>query len=97
MFESFNQTSDVEVKILRELRVWIVALGLVCALTGMGIGAMLAGRPAVAQDVARTPEALSASFVDIQTTRPAPPRICVICSTAAGFMPPTGRLRSIPP
>ena len=72
MFESFNQTSDVEVKILRKLRVWIVALGLVCALTGMGIGAMLAGRSAVAQDVARTPEALSASFVDIaQRVEPA--------------------------
>src|SRR6266566_1136309 len=72
MFESFNQTNDVEVKILRKLRVWIVALGLVCALTGMGIGAMLAGRPAVAQDVARTPEALSASFVDIaQRVEPA--------------------------
>src|SRR6266704_2619264 len=72
MFESFNQTSDVEVKILRKLRVWIIALGLVCALTGAGIGAMLAGRPAVAQDVARTPEALSASFVDIaQRVEPA--------------------------
>jgi len=72
MFESFNQTSDVEVKILSKLRVWIVALALVCALTGMGIGAMLAGRPAVAQDVARTPEALSASFVDIaQRVEPA--------------------------
>jgi serine protease Do len=65
MFESLNQTNDAEAKILRKLRVWIVALGLVCGLTGIGIGAMLAGRPAVAQDVARTPEALSASFVEI--------------------------------
>jgi len=65
MFESFNQTGDAETKILRKLRVWIVALALVCALTGMGIGALLAGRPAVAQDSARAPEALSASFVEI--------------------------------
>src|SRR5438445_13431410 len=65
MFESLNQNTGAETKILRKLRVWIVALGLVCTLTGMGIGAMLAGRPAVAQDVARAPEALSASFVEI--------------------------------
>jgi len=72
MFESFNQNTDGEAKILRKLRLWIVALALVCALTGMGIGAMLAGRPAVAQDTARAPEALSASFVEIaQRVEPA--------------------------
>jgi len=72
MFDSFNQNTDAEIKILRKLRVWIVALALVCALTGMGIGAMLAGRPAVAQDAARAPEALSASFVEIaQRVEPA--------------------------
>src|SRR5437870_4678519 len=72
MFESFNQNTDGEAKILRKLRLWIVALALVCALTGVGIGAMLAGRPAVAQDAARAPEALSASFVEIaQRVEPA--------------------------
>src|SRR5216684_2750350 len=69
MFDSFKQTTDAESKVLRKLRVWIVAMGVVCVLTGLGIGAILAGRPAVAQDgsqtAARGPEALSASFVEI--------------------------------
>jgi len=75
MFESLNQTSDAEKTILRKLRVWIVALAAVCVLAGIGIGAMLAGRPAVAQEglqSARAPEALSASFVEIaQRVEPA--------------------------
>ena len=69
MFDSFKQTTEAESKVLRKLRVWIVAMGVVCVLTGVGIGAILAGRPAVAQDgslaSARGPEALSASFVEI--------------------------------
>src|SRR6266498_2675982 len=69
MFESFKQTSEAETAILRKLRMWIVALAAVCLLTGIGIGAILAGRPAVAQEelqaAARAPEALSASFVEI--------------------------------
>jgi serine protease Do len=72
MFESLNQNLDPETKILRKLRVWIVVLALVCTVTGIGIGAMLAGRPVVAQDAARTPEALSASFAEIaQRAEPA--------------------------
>ncbi len=39
----------------------------------------------------------SASNVDIHTSRPHPPDTCVMCSTAAGFMPPTVRFRSTPP
>src|SRR5438552_7150635 len=69
MFDSFKQTTDAENIVLRKLRVWIVAMGVVCVLAGVGIGAILAGRPAVAQDgsqaAARGPEALSASFVEI--------------------------------
>ena len=69
MFESLKPTSDTETTILKKLRVWIAVLATLCLLTGIGIGAMLAGRPAVAQDqiqsAARAPEALSASFVDI--------------------------------
>jgi serine protease Do len=69
MFESFKPTTDSEGAILRKLRGWIVALAGVCVLTGIGIGAILAGRPAGAQDqlhsAARGPEALSASFVEI--------------------------------
>jgi serine protease Do len=69
MFDSFKQTTDAESKVLRKLRVWIAAMGAVCVVTGVGIGAILAGRPAVAQDgsqaAARGPEALSASFVEI--------------------------------
>lgn len=69
MLDSIKQTTDAESKVLRKLRVWIVAMGVVCVLTGIGIGAILAGRPAVAQDgtqsAARGPEALTASFVEI--------------------------------
>src|SRR5712691_2631034 len=69
MFESFKQTSEVETAMLRKLRMWIAALGAVCLLTGIGIVAILAGRPAVAQEelqaAARAPEALSASFVEV--------------------------------
>src|SRR2546430_17172567 len=77
MFESFKQTSEVETAMLRKLRMWIAALGAVCLLTGIGIGAILAGRPAVAQEelqaAARAPEALSASFVEV--ARRAEPRV----------------------
>src|SRR5437763_2659371 len=68
MFESLNQTTDGEKMILRKLRVWIAALAAVCVLGGIGIGAILAGRNAVAQNgsqLSRAPEALSASFVEI--------------------------------
>src|SRR6185436_11363737 len=55
---------------------WIGALAAVCILAGLGIGAILAGRPAIAQDglqsASRAPEALSASFVEIaQRVEPA--------------------------
>jgi serine protease Do len=63
-----DNMTDTERSILRKLRVWIVALGVACLAGGIGIGAMLAGRPAVAQNeaqIARAPEALSASFVEI--------------------------------
>jgi serine protease Do len=69
MFESFKPTTDTESTILRKLRVWIAVLAAVCVLAGVGIGSILAGRPAVAQDelqaAAKAPEALSASFVEI--------------------------------
>src|SRR5215813_11899142 len=69
MFESLNTTSEAEANVLRKLRVWIAGLAVVCIATGIGIGAMLSGRPAVAQNEvqlsARGPEALSASFVEI--------------------------------
>jgi serine protease Do len=76
MFESFNQTTAAEKVLLRKLRVWIAALAAVCVLAGIGIGAALAGRTAVAQDglqsASRAPEALSASFVEIaQRVEPA--------------------------
>lgn len=54
--------------ILRKLRIWIIALGTACLLAGIGVGAMLSGRPTVAQNevqIARAPEALSASFAEI--------------------------------
>src|SRR5215813_9913553 len=63
-----NKTNEQERTILRKLRVWIAALGIACLLAGIGIGAMLSGRPTVAQgelQIARAPEALSASFAEI--------------------------------
>ena len=67
-----GETTEAERQMLRRLRVWIAALALMCLVVGVGIGAMLAGRPAVAQpdaarteQVARAPEALSASFAEI--------------------------------
>jgi serine protease Do len=69
MFEQSKETARVEEQsILRKLRVWIAALAVACFLTGIGIGAILSGRPTVAQNqvqVARAPEALSASFAEI--------------------------------
>src|SRR5687767_13141527 len=69
MFElTKNQKTADEQVILRKLRVWIVALAGVCVLAGIGMGAMLSGRPTVAQNEAQTryaPEALSASFAEI--------------------------------
>src|SRR6188474_1865572 len=63
-----DQTTINERVILRKLRVWIVALGTACLLAGIGIGAMLSGKPTVAQSegqIAHAPEALSASFAEI--------------------------------
>ncbi|HEX8844981.1 MAG TPA: Do family serine endopeptidase [Pyrinomonadaceae bacterium] len=64
-----DQIDNSERTILRKLRVWIVALAVACLMVGIGIGAMLSGRPAVAQNdlqaAARAPEALSASFAEI--------------------------------
>ena len=87
MLDSIKQTTDAESKVLRKLRVWIVAMGVVCVLTGIGIGAILAGRPAVAQDglqsAARGPEALSASFVEIaRRVEPAVVNIDTLQTTA---------------
>ncbi len=63
-----DQTKVNERLVLRKLRVWIVALAVACLLTGIGVGAMLSGRPTVAQNdlqIAHAPEALSASFSEI--------------------------------
>ncbi|MDQ2855141.1 MAG: trypsin-like peptidase domain-containing protein, partial [Acidobacteriota bacterium] len=70
MFESIkDQTSIDERAILRKLRVWILALAIGCLVAGLGLGAMLSGRPTTAQQsevqIAHAPEALSASFAEI--------------------------------
>src|SRR5215467_1994 len=69
MFDvSRNSTTEQERTILRKLRIWIAALGVGCLLAGIGIGAILSGRPTNAQpevQIARAPEALSASFAEI--------------------------------
>ncbi|MDQ1559320.1 MAG: serine protease Do, partial [Pyrinomonadaceae bacterium] len=84
-----GQTNEAERAILRRLRVWIAALGLACLVVGVGVGAMLAGRPAVAQNDsqraaanARAPEALSASFAEIaQRVEPAVVNIDTVSAT----------------
>src|SRR6188474_1244145 len=63
-----DQITVQDVAILRKLRIWIAALAVACLVAGIGIGAMLSGRPTVAQNqvqIARAPEALSASFAEI--------------------------------
>ena len=69
-----GQTTESERAILRKLRVWIGALAVACLLVGAGLGAMLTDRRAVALEdlaapnaaqIARAPEALSASFAEI--------------------------------
>lgn len=68
MFDVTKTSSTQEQTILRQLRVWIAALAVACLVTGIGIGAMLSGRPTVAQNemqIGRAPEALSASFAEI--------------------------------
>src|SRR5215813_10658785 len=69
MFDvSRNSTTDQERTILRKLRIWIAALAVACLLAGIGIGAILSGHTTVAQpeaQIARAPEALSASFAEI--------------------------------
>lgn len=69
MFEvSKDQTPSQDTAILRKLRIWIAALAVACLVAGISIGAMLSGRPTVAQNqvqIARAPEALSASFAEI--------------------------------
>jgi Do/DeqQ family serine protease len=69
MFDVSNdRTTAHERTILRKLRVWIAALAIACLVAGIGIGAMLGGRTIVAQNelqIARAPEALSASFAEI--------------------------------
>src|SRR6476620_2174704 len=69
MFDvSKDRATDQERAILRKLRVWIAALAVACLVAGIGIGAMLSGHTIRAQSeaqIARAPEALSASFAEI--------------------------------
>src|SRR5215207_1531781 len=85
MFDvSRTNTTDQERTILRKLRVWIAALAVACLVAGIGIGAILSGRPAIAQpemQIARAPEALSASFAEI--TRRVEPAVVNIETTQA--------------
>jgi len=63
-----DQNTVQDLAILRKLRIWIAALAVACLVAGVGIGAMLSGRTTIAQNqvqIARAPEALSASFAEI--------------------------------
>jgi len=89
MFDaSRNSTTEQERTILRKLRVWIAALAVACLLAGIGIGAMLSGRPTKAQpdtQISRAPEALSASFAEI--ARRVEPAVVNIETTQASVDP----------
>ncbi|HLE64239.1 MAG TPA: trypsin-like peptidase domain-containing protein, partial [Pyrinomonadaceae bacterium] len=89
MNESARETGRVEEQtILRKLRLWIAALAVGCLLAGIGIGAMLSGRPTIAQNqvqIARAPEALSASFAEIaRRVEPAVVNIETLTAVAEG-------------
>ncbi|HVF51883.1 MAG TPA: Do family serine endopeptidase [Pyrinomonadaceae bacterium] len=69
-----GQTTDAERALLGKLKVWIAALALACLIAGVGVGALLSSRMTIAQggstgsdvqQIARAPEALSASFAEI--------------------------------
>ena len=68
-----GDTTDAERRMLRRLRVWIAALALACLAVGASLGAALTSMPstpaqqpaASAPEIARAPEALSASFAEI--------------------------------
>jgi serine protease Do len=70
-----GQTTEAERAILRRLRVWIAALAAACLVVGICVGAMLTKTRVAALDdtpaaasaaqLARAPEALSASFAEI--------------------------------
>ena len=68
-----GRTNEEERAILRKLRVWIAALAVACLVVGIGVGAMLSrtrtlaldDSPATVAQIARAPEALSASFAEI--------------------------------
>jgi serine protease Do len=80
-----DQTTVSEQAILRKLRVWIIGLATACLLAGIALGSMLSGRPTVAQNelqIARAPEALSASFAEIaRRVEPAVVNIETIAAT----------------
>ncbi len=80
-----DQTTAQEWAILRKLRIWIAALAVACLVTGIAIGAMLSGQPTIAQNevqIARAPEALSASFAEI-ARRVEPAVVNIETTTAA--------------
>jgi serine protease Do len=66
-----GQTTESDRAILRKLRVWIAALAVACLAVGIALGAILTGQKVVAlsdvpaAQIARAPEALSASFAEI--------------------------------
>ena len=84
-----DQTTVQEWAILKKLRIWIAALAVACLVAGIGIGAMLSGQPTVAQNeaqIARAPEALSASFAEI-ARRVEPAVVNIETMTAAAETP----------
>ena len=60
--------TDSERALMHRLKLWIAGLAVACLIAGVGIGALLSGRPSRAGDNAaagHAPEALSASFAEV--------------------------------
>ena len=88
-----GDTTDAERLVLRKLRVWIAALAVVCLVVGITLGATLTNLPSIiaqqndpatTREIARAPEALSASFAEIaRRVEPAVVKISTVAEATA--------------
>lgn len=63
-----DMSSELEKRISRRLRVWVLGVAAACVLSGLGFGFLIAGRLTIAEnpvDPSVAPETLSASFAEV--------------------------------
>lgn len=95
-----KQMVDSERAMLRRLKIWIVGLSAACLMAGVGLGALLAGRPSRAGEGTAThaPEALSASFAEVaRRVEPAVVNIDTVEGTKNNDAALREELESLPP